>query len=98
MGIRYVDHERELVDKFVGLSSSEPTQSIDHAASNTSSKPDITVNDPNNVTLGLSIRTAHIANLGVWSKVGQLAGLQFRVLIFHQDLRVEPREVFKELL
>ena len=99
--VRYINNQRELVDKFVFSSlviRTKSTKAVDHEACHTRTDPDITVDDPDDVSCGFTISTAHVTNLGIWPKV-QLATImtgQVGVVFLNEDLGIKSRIVAEE--
>ena len=78
----------------------EAAETIDHAAAYAPADPDIAVDDPDDVALGLAVSTAHVPDLGVRAQVVciSISAREIRILLFHQDLRIETRIVRQQLL
>ena len=86
------------MDEFV-LDASVPDQRIDHSPTGTPVDPDIAVDDPHDITLGLSVCPTHVSHFRVGSepRVCSIA-LEFRILLFNQYMGIETWVVLDELL
>lgn len=61
----------ELVRRRPGSTGSKTKELINHVSTRAAVDPDITIQDPHDIAFSFGIRPAHIANLGVWSKLGR---------------------------
>ena len=71
----------------------EATETVDHAPAHAPADPDIAVDDPDDVALGLAVSTAHVPDLGVRTQVVGISIFtrEVRILLFHQDPCIETR-------
>lgn len=84
---------------FVG-GGGEPAQPVDHAATDSPTDPDIAVDDPDQVSLGLAVRSTHVSDLGIGPEprpVALLFGCLI-VLLLDEDSRIMIGVVFDDRL
>ena len=83
-----VDDEWELMNKLVLAFLATAFQLGNHASTYAFRHPDIAVDDPDKIANSLTIGTAHVADLWVWSQLG-VSILESHVLILNENLCVE---------
>ena len=63
----------------------EATETVDHAPAYASADPDIAVDDPDDVALGLPVPTAHVPDFGIRAQVVRISifAREIWILLFH---------------
>ena len=63
----------------------EAAETIDHAPTYAPADPDITVDDPDDVALGLAVSTTHVPDLGIRAQVAGISifAREIWILLFH---------------
>lgn len=91
------------MDEFKGGGTSavgaKAAELVDHAAGHVLGDPDVAVYGPDDVALGLSVRSAKVSDLRVRADVvvGCIITIQVRIFGLYVDLGVEIGEVGDEL-
>lgn len=102
--IDYIDDNGQLMDEFVRLSwftgVRVARELVHHASQDTLCNPDVTVDDPYDLSWGLSISPADVSYFRVRSQFVDpaIGAVQSRVLVLDQDLRIVGGKVADELL
>jgi hypothetical protein len=72
---------------------------VNHPTQNARANPNIAVNHPYHIALGLSVSSAYVANLRIWSNVCTFdCPIQKTVISFYQNPRIDARKVANNLL
>ena len=80
--------------------SVKPAKTVYHQAGNAGTHPDIAIDDPQYITLGFPVCSAHVADLRIRTQVVYAAIMpaEVGVFILHEDLRIKGRKVGDEAL
>lgn len=97
-----VDDQGELVDELEGSRPStvgaEAAEPVDHAPCDVLGDPDVAVERPEDIALGLPEGPTHVSDLGIRADlIGGVLVIEVRVLRFDKDAGVEVGEVGHEL-
>ncbi len=98
-----VHDQGQLMNELVGFSSSvsrkEAVEPVHHPAGHSMGYPDVAVDDPYDLSLGLTVCAADVPDLRVWSEIVDAAAcpMQQWVLLFDHNFCVEIGEVGNDL-
>jgi len=96
-GTQSVDNQRKLVNKLVLALFATPFQLCHESPTDSFRNPYVAVDDPDIISNGFAVCTAHIPNLRVGAKL-DCTVLQSNILVFDKNLGVERWKVMNETL